>query len=85
MMQFSTPIYKVFFQLVPPKNHKFFSVSKFWQNFFDGIYYVIWRLELLGGHQLKKNTLCITGVIWLFRITELILLMRPGKIDIGNL
>ena len=45
-----------FFNWDPPKNHKFFSVSKFWHlELFDGIYYVIWHLELLGGSQLKKS------------------------------
>ena len=38
----------------PPKNSKCQPVSKFW-HFLDGIYYVIWHLELLGGHQFKKT------------------------------
>ena len=33
---------------------EFFSVSNFW-HFFDGIYYVIWHLELLGGYQWKTS------------------------------
>ena len=38
--------------------HKCQPVSKFWHlELFDGIYYVIWHLELLGGHQFKKDTL----------------------------
>ena len=42
-----------FFHWYPPKNSKCQPVSKFW-HFFDGIYYVIWHLELWGGYQWKK-------------------------------
>ena len=29
------------------------------KNFFDGIYYAIWHLELFGRNQLKKNILYV--------------------------
>ena len=50
----TTFYYVIFLTGTPLKITSFVSVSKFW-HVFDGIYYVIWHLELLEGSQLKKS------------------------------
>ena len=46
----------VFFNWYPPENSKCQLVSKFRHlELFDGVYYVIWHLELLGGTSEKNH------------------------------